>query len=523
MLRCALAIAASGAGLAAFAQLDPRGFALPWVVLVPWLLWLDAQTRMRRVIAASLALTLLFTLAVLGWFARAISEYAAAPLWHGWLALILLAPLLQPQIVVWSVTRTALRRRGMRGAWLAFAAACAYVATEWLAPKLFADTLGHGLFPFRHLRQAADLAGAPGLSFAIVLANEGSAAALRAARRRDLRRAAAPAAATLVLVAALFGYGVLRLRALEAGGDPAAPLHAGLIQADVSHYARLRAELGTHDAARAILDAHFALSAEALARGPLDLLVWPETVYPTTFGAPKSEAGAAFDREIAAFVLASGVPLVFGAYDVEGAEEYNAAIFLTPGTGRRAEFDAYRKASLFPLTERVPAWLESPWLRAALPWLGAFRPGPGARVLDVPLADGRTIRVAPLICYDAVSPHLARAAVRAGAEVLVTLSNDSWFAAGGGPPLHLAVAAFRSIETRRPQLRATNTGISAAIDASGERIAVAGVHERAVLLAAVVPERDARTLVLAWGEWLGPAATAGLLGAALLAPRSAAA
>jgi apolipoprotein N-acyltransferase len=126
-----------------------------------------------------------------------------------------------------------------------------------------------------------------------------------------------------------------------------------------------------------------------------------------------------------------------------------------------------------------------------------------------------------LICYDAVSPRLARDAVRGGAELLVTLSNDSWFAAGGGPRLHLAVAAFRSIETRRPQLRATNTGISAAIDASGERIAVAGVHERAALVASVVPERAARTLVLAWGDWLGPAALAAVIGVVLLAPRGA--
>lgn len=221
----------TGAGLAALAQLDPRGFALPWLVLVPWLLWLDATPRPGRVFAAGLVLTLVFTLGVLGWFARGIAAYAAAPAWHGWLALALLAPVLQPQIVVWSVTRAVLRRRGMRGAPLALAGACAYVATEWLVPKLFADTLGHGLLPFRHLRQAADLAGAPGLSFAILLGNEGAAAAIRAAWRGELRRAASPALATLALVALLFGYGALRLHGLAAHRDREAPLRAGLIQA----------------------------------------------------------------------------------------------------------------------------------------------------------------------------------------------------------------------------------------------------------------------------------------------------
>ena len=146
----------------------------------------------------------------------------------------------------------------------------------------------------------------------------------------------------------------------------------------------------------------------------------------------------------------------------------------------------YRKASLFPLTERVPALVESPAVRDVLPWLGAWKPGPGPTVIPMTLRDGRRLRVGPLICYDAVSPWLARESVRQGAEVLVTLSNDSWFAAGGGPLLHLAVAAFRSIETRRPQLRATNTGITAAIDATGEVVATAGA-----LLAAAVGGRRA--------------------------------
>jgi apolipoprotein N-acyltransferase len=104
--------------------------------------------------------------------------------------------------------------------------------------------------------------------------------------------------------------------------------------------------------------------------------VWPETVYPTTFGTPKSAAGAAFDEAIAAFVAQSGVPLVFGAYDVEAGAEFNAAVFLDPPRGRSLEFETYRKAALFPLTERVPAFLGSPRVRR---WLLARDPGPGRR------------------------------------------------------------------------------------------------------------------------------------------------
>ena len=199
-------------------------------------------------------------------------------------------------------------------------------------------------------------------------------------------------------------------------------------------------------------------------------------------------------------------PLVFGSYDAEGDHEYNAAVFLEPDGHGGVTFDTYRKATLFPLTERVPAWLDGPRLRAWLPWLGSWRPGTGDVVMQVGLRDGRRLQVAPLICYDAVYPQNAARAVREGAEVIVTLSNDSWLDAGAGARLHFLVALFRSIETRRPQLRATTTGISAVITPAGDVIASAGVRERAGLVATVTPVRGHVPLSARRGDWLGPVA-----------------
>jgi apolipoprotein N-acyltransferase len=266
---------------------------------------------------------------------------------------------------------------------------------------------------------------------------------------------------------------------------------------------------------RRIVDAHVEMSEKMLTGAQPDFVVWPETVYPTTFGAPKSPDGAAFDAEIAAFVARTGVPLVLGAYAVGEGREYNAAFVLEPGAAP-ADAPAYRKARLFPFTERVPAWLDRPALRARLPWLGTWAPGGGARTLPLRLADGRTLRIAPLICYDAVDPSLAIAAAREGAELIVTLSNDSWFAEGNGPWLHLVVSAFRSIETRRPQVRATNTGLSAIVSATGEIRQTIGVGVAGTLAAPLLPRARAWTLLLAWGDWLPPAAALAAL--ALAAP-----
>jgi apolipoprotein N-acyltransferase len=85
--------------------------------------------------------------------------------------------------------------------------------------------------------------------------------------------------------------------------------------------------------------------------------------------------------------------------------------------------------------------------------------------VTVGLRDGRTLRVAPLICYDVLDPELARAAARDGAEIIVTLSNDSWFAFG---------------------------------------VASAGVDVAATLVATVVPAHAVDTVVMRLGEWINP-------------------
>lgn len=517
------ALAATAVALGLFARMQPLLVPIGFVALVPALAVFDRAPRVREALAAALVLSVLFVLVIFGWFVSAIRAYGEIPAATALLVLVVLAPILEPQLFAFALARFALRRRRSTALRTALASAFVYVGAEWAIPKLFGDTLAHGLFGSLWMRQGADLAGAAGLTVALLLANDAVLAAWRALRAGA--RGTARARAVLVrlvlaagLAGALAGYGAIRVAQLRSHAEQVPLARVALVQGDISRYGRLAQQLGTYEATRAILDTYFTLSAEALSRRSVDLIVWPETVYPTTFGAPKSEAGAAFDREIAAFVARAKVPLVFGAYDTEDGREFNAAIFLEPEGQDRAGFDAYRKVRLFPLTERVPAWLDHPSLRRLLPWLGTWSAGSGAAVLPIDLPDGRRLRVAPLICYDAVDPGLARAAVRDGAELLVTLSNDSWFAGADGPRLHLVMSAFRSIETRRAQVRVTNTGISAVIDATGAVSETMGVHERGARVAAV-PAGRARAPFLRVGGAVGPAAL--VIGIALLLPGSA--
>jgi len=498
-------------GLAASAVLCglyARGGAawvLGFVALVPWLRALDAQRTFAGTLLVAWAMSVAFTAAVFAWLGSAIGTYAGVGTFAGVAILLVAAPLFQPQFIAFALVRRLAGRRH-DPVTKALAGAAAWAATEAFVPRLLGDTLGDGLHPARLLRQGAELVGAAGLTVMLLLANEAIAAVL-ARRDRGARALALPLALAASVPMILAGVGLAVLS--RPAADEGRPLRLGLVQSGLADYERLRREKGPAAVVREVLDTHFAMSWDAIERRHADAVLWSETVYPTTFGHPKSAAGAAFDREILEAIEAAGVPFVFGTYDRDDAGEYNAAAFVAPGTGL---LGFYRKTRLFPLTESVPAWLDGRAFRSAAPWAGSWRPGTGARVFPLRLADGREIPVLPLICLDDTDPRLAIDGARLGARAILTMSNDAWFDLDSqGAALHQAAAAFRSIETRLPQFRVTTNGYSAVIDATGEVIAGSRLRERTLVIGEQPVPVPPRTLMVAWGDWVGRAAAAFLL------------
>lgn len=492
-------------------------WALGFVALVPWLLVLDGVRTVRGALASGLLMSLAFVAAVFPWFGAAIGAYTGMGAGVGTAVLLVLAPVMQPQLVAFALVRHLVGRRH-GPALRALAGASAWVGVEWGLPKLLGDTLGHGLFPSATLRQAADLGGAALLTVLLLLANE--AIALAVARRREgWHVLGKPLATALAVLVAMAGYGQWRLGTLPAPGPEVPRLKVAMIQASITDYEKLREEIGAYGVVRHVLDTHYELSWSALRDHGADVLLWSETVYPTTFTHPRSDDGAALDREIQGFVDAAGVPLVFGTYDLDSEGEYNAAAFLEPGRGL---LGFYRKTHPFPLTEHVPAWLDHAGLRRLLPWTGSWRPGNGARVLPLRTADGREVNVLPLICLDDVRSQLSIDGARLGAQAIVGMSNDSWFTDyPAGARLHLSVAAFRSIETRLPQVRVTTNGLSAVIDDTGQVLVQTAMGDQAVLTAELPAHDPAPTVMVRWGDWVGLVGLwlLGLLGFVSLATR----
>jgi apolipoprotein N-acyltransferase len=122
------------------------------------------------------------------------------------------------------------------------------------------------------------------------------------------------------------------------------------------------------------------------------------------------------------------------------------------------------------------------------------------------------------ICYESVFGDEMRQYARMGADVLVNISDDGWYGDTSAAWEHLNMVRMRAIENHRWVLRATNTGVTAAIDPYGRVVVSALRHRRTSLRAGFDYEHDV-TFYSAQGDlfaYLCALVTAGGLGFGLL-------
>jgi apolipoprotein N-acyltransferase len=154
----------------------------------------------------------------------------------------------------------------------------------------------------------------------------------------------------------------------------------------------------------------------------------------------------------------------------DGREYYNSLFSI--GT---APVQVYRKQHLVPFGEFVPplfGWVIH-WLK--IPMQDFSSGGSDQRPMEL---SGQ--KVAFNICYeDAFGREIIRQLPEA--TILVNVSNTAWFGRSLAQPQHLQIARMRALETGRPMLRATNTGMTAVIDPRGRVLAVADPFSETVL------------------------------------------
>lgn len=284
------------------------------------------------------------------------------------------------------------------------------------------------------------------------------------ARLRDRRPAPGCAIAAIACVATPLALG-LALAPIRWATETGEPVRVRLLQGNVPQQMKFDPERSL-----ATMQAY----ARAIAAEPADLVVLPETAWtvpwPNTPAAIADDIGAALrsSRGIAAI----GMPLP--AETRHGKPTLSNSVAAIGGYGALAW--RYDKRHLVPFGEFVPAgfgW----FVRMMQIPLGDFGRG-GAHQ---PALELRGQRFAFNICYEDIFGEGLAPQVRDGATILVNISNIAWFGDSHALPQHLQISRMRSIELARPMLRATNTGMTAAIDSRGRVVASLPAHSESAL------------------------------------------
>ena len=162
-----------------------------------------------------------------------------------------------------------------------------------------------------------------------------------------------------------------------------------------------------------------------------------------------------------------------------------------------AQGNRYYKRHLVPIGEFVPF---GELLRPIAPFfnlpMSSFSRGSDSQ--ENILVQGH--RFATAICYEMAFSNELRQNVHADTDYLLTVSNDTWFGTSHGPWQHMEITRMRAVEFAKPVIRATNSGVTLAIDAKGHPIQMLPQFQQQVLRVDVAPAQG-QTPYNRFGSW----------------------
>jgi apolipoprotein N-acyltransferase len=481
-------LAGALSGLLFALAFPPFGVALLLpIAFVPWLVALSREESRTRALLSGAVFGLVYWCLSIRWITYVVTQYGGQSGVMGVVCLVILAAILAewPALAAWGMVAAAPPGSAARLAAFPILWAATEHARTFVYKGFPWNLTGHALFREPLWLQSASVWGVFGVGFAV------AAVSALLARSIAVRRPA-PAAAAAAVVAALGLFGALRLpKPVPAEGE----ISVALIQPNLTEQMR-----STVEGRVASYEALIAQLRDAAGAHP-DLILVPESSLPATW------QGSARIRQDLSGVARGGSSILFNDLDEESdGRYYNAARLLTPEGLAEA---TYRKVHLVPFGEYVPLPRLFFFVRRVSTAIGEFTPA--AEPVLVRSTLGLALGIG--VCYEIVYPGLVRREVADGANLLATLTNDSWYGRAGAQEQHFAGAALRAVENERYLVRAAITGISGVVDPRGRILAESQPDERVTVAASVRPV-SGRTIWTRWGYWIPRATT--LAGAGVL-------
>ena len=323
--------------------------------------------------------------------------------------------------------------------------------------------LGYSQYLNLPIIQIADITGAWGVSFAVMLVN---VAIYNLVTRSPGHQVTSKNLVLPILCLFLnLGYGFYSLYLRPSTFD-LRPFKVSLIQGNIPQ--ALKWDIRARNF---IIERYSGLTLRAAQEKP-DLIIWPEAASPGLF--PEDEE---IFKQISSLTKGRQIPLLIGAVAQEGEKYFNSALLV--GAGGRV-IGRYDKLHLVPFGEYIPLKKALPFLQAVVP-IGDIAAGndytvfsldPRPTTQDPRRKTHDPVKFSVLICFEDLFPELSRQFVRKGADFLVNITNDGWYKRTSAPYQHLQASVFRAVENRRYLARAANTGVSGFIGPQGKIIAL---------------------------------------------------
>jgi len=462
---------------------------LAWIVLVPLHLAID-RLPPRRAFGVAWVGGVIAFIGTMSWVVTAMHLYGKMPLVAAYAVMLLLTAYLGAYVAVYASAFVRLHARRPVVAFLV--APALWVALEWVRTHLLSglpwSLLGYSQYRWLPAIQIADVTGVYGVSFVVALANAAVAEVFLWQRGRqkagDTERTGptfpwlTPSAALVCVAATLiYGYSVL-----TASPEPAPPrsLTIGLVQPNVD-----QAQKWDTAFRRETMDRYARMTNTAAAGA--DLVIWPEAATPFLF-----EREPDYREEIVRLVQAKAVPLLFGSPTVrfypDGRPFLLNSAYLLSRSGE--VLGRYDKRHLVPFGEYIPLRPILFFLEKLVVGIGDFEAGTGPVLLTLPrtadtAAGPRPLHFGVVICYEVIFPDLVRMFAGAGADLMVTITNDAWFGQSAAPFQHFGMVVLRAVENRVSFARAANTGVSGFIDPYGRILEATPIFEEMVVRGAL--------------------------------------
>jgi apolipoprotein N-acyltransferase len=239
-----------------------------------------------------------------------------------------------------------------------------------------------------------------------------------------------------------------------------APLNVRLLQGNIDQNIKFQ---------RAHLNESLQFYYDSILKKPADLIITPESAVPVPLYALPPD----YLPNIQRFASQTNSYIALGIFLNNGPGLYtNSVIGITP-TPQTIPY-RYDKYHLVPFGEFIPKGFD---------WFYHY--------MDIPMGDlqrgifyaepfpVKDQYILPNICYEDVfgeeiAEKIAHAYFadkvknKAVPTILLNITNLSWFGDTWALPQHVQITQMRTLETGRPMLRSTNTGVTALVNAQGE-------------------------------------------------------